>query len=92
MSQYVQKRILLSIPTVLLTSVVVFLMLYLIPGDPASIYVGENQATPERIAQIRHSSVLIGRSTCNTATSSGKRCTAISAVCADQSASRPGNL
>lgn len=28
-------------------------MLYLIPGDPASIYLGENQATPERLAQIR---------------------------------------
>jgi len=43
------------LPTVLLTSLVVFLMLYLIPGDPASIYLGENKATPERIAQIRHS-------------------------------------
>jgi peptide/nickel transport system permease protein len=29
-------------------------MLFLIPGDPASIYVGENQATPERLAEIRH--------------------------------------
>jgi ABC-type dipeptide/oligopeptide/nickel transport system permease component len=38
----------------LLTSLVVFLMLYLIPGDPASIYVGENKATPERLAEIRH--------------------------------------
>ncbi len=41
-------------PTILLTSVVVFLMLHLIPGDPASIYVGENQATPERLEEIRH--------------------------------------
>ena len=55
MSQYIRKRILLAVPTILLTSVVVFLMLYLIPGDPASIYIGENQATPERIAAIRHS-------------------------------------
>ena len=31
----------LAIPTVLLTSLVVFLMLFLTPGDPASIYVGE---------------------------------------------------
>jgi ABC-type dipeptide/oligopeptide/nickel transport system permease component len=37
-----------------LTSIVVFLMLHLIPGDPASIYVGENQATPERLEEIRH--------------------------------------
>ena len=55
MSRYIQRRVLLVLPTVLLTSLVVFLMLYLIPGDPASIYLGENKATPERIAQIRHS-------------------------------------
>ena len=54
MTRYVQRRLLLIIPTVLLTSLVVFLMLYLIPGDPASIYLGENQATPERIAALRH--------------------------------------
>src|SRR3954470_23858257 len=41
------------IPTILLTSLVVFLMLHLIPGDPASIYLGENQSTPERLEQIR---------------------------------------
>ena len=41
------------VPTILLTSLVVFLMLHLIPGDPASIYLGENQATPERLEQIR---------------------------------------
>jgi peptide/nickel transport system permease protein len=51
--RYIQRRILLMIPTILLTSLVVFLMLHLIPGDPASIYLGENQATPERLEQIR---------------------------------------
>jgi peptide/nickel transport system permease protein len=54
MTRYLQQRALLVIPTILLTSVVVFLMLYLIPGDPASIYLGENKATPERLAQTRH--------------------------------------
>jgi peptide/nickel transport system permease protein len=53
MTRYIQRRLLLVIPTVLLTSLVVFLMLYLIPGDPASIYLGENQASPERLEQIR---------------------------------------
>jgi peptide/nickel transport system permease protein len=53
MTRYVQRRLLLVIPTVVLTSLVVFLMLYLIPGDPASIYLGENQASPERLEQIR---------------------------------------
>src|SRR5262249_36312052 len=51
---YIQSRVLLVIPTVILTTVIVFLLLYLIPGDPASIYVGENKATPERLAEIRH--------------------------------------
>src|SRR5215469_15484874 len=54
MLKYLQKRLVLAIPTVLFTSLVVFLMLYLIPGDPASIYVGENKATPERLDEIRH--------------------------------------
>jgi peptide/nickel transport system permease protein len=51
--RYIQQRLLLMLPTILLTSLVVFLMLHLIPGDPASIYLGENQATPERLEQIR---------------------------------------
>jgi len=51
--RYIQQRVLLMLPTILLTSLVVFLMLHLIPGDPASIYLGENQATPERLEQIR---------------------------------------
>lgn len=55
MIQYVRRRLLLAVPTILLTSLVVFLMLFLIPGDPASIYLGENQASPERLAEIRRS-------------------------------------
>lgn len=54
MFRYVQHRLLVAIPTIVLISVIVFLLLYLIPGDPASIYIGENQATPERMAEIRH--------------------------------------
>jgi peptide/nickel transport system permease protein len=53
MTKYIRTRLALAIPTVLLTSLVVFLMLFLIPGDPASIYVGEQTATPERLAEIR---------------------------------------
>jgi len=54
MVRYLQKRLLLAIPTIMLTSIVVFLMLYLIPGDPASIYLGDKTATPERLAEMRH--------------------------------------
>jgi ABC-type dipeptide/oligopeptide/nickel transport system permease component len=53
MSKYIRKRLALAVPTILLTSLVVFLMLFLTPGDPASIYVGEQAATPERLADIR---------------------------------------
>jgi peptide/nickel transport system permease protein len=53
MFRYLQRRLLLAVPTILLTSVIVFLMLHMVPGDPASIYVGENVATPERLAEIR---------------------------------------
>lgn len=51
---FIQRRLLLAIPTVFAVSVAVFLMLHLIPGDPASIYLGENLATPERLERIRH--------------------------------------
>jgi len=52
--KYVQRRLILAVPTILLTSIVVFLMLFLIPGDPAAIYIGDNTSTPERLAEIRH--------------------------------------
>ena len=51
---FIQGRLLLAIPTVFAVSVAVFLMLYLIPGDPASIFLGDNLATPERLEQVRH--------------------------------------
>lgn len=53
MFRYILFRLAVSAPTIFLVSIAVFAMLYLIPGDPASIYVGDVQATPERLAQIR---------------------------------------
>jgi ABC-type dipeptide/oligopeptide/nickel transport system permease component len=53
MTQYLAKRFIQSIPTVLIVSILVFLMLHLIPGDPAEIFVGENVATPEMLDAIR---------------------------------------
>ncbi len=54
MLQYVARRLLLIVPTMLAISIVVFLMLQFVPGDPAAIFLGENEATPERLQQIRH--------------------------------------
>lgn len=54
MRGFIQGRLLLAIPTVFAVSIAVFLLLYLIPGDPASIFLGDNLATPERLEVIRH--------------------------------------
>ncbi len=54
MLKYIRTRLVLAIPTIVLTSGIVFVMLFLIPGDPASIYIGEQTATPERLDEIRH--------------------------------------
>lgn len=53
MTRYLIRRLLQAIPTVLLVSVLVFLMLYLIPGDPAAIYLGERQSSPEQLEIVR---------------------------------------
>jgi peptide/nickel transport system permease protein len=53
MLRYIGNRLLAAIPTVLLVTVLVFLMLHLIPGDPAEIFLGENFSSPELLAQVR---------------------------------------
>ncbi len=53
MSRYILNRLVQAIPTVLLVSVLVFLMLHLIPGDPAEIFLGEHRSTPELLAKVR---------------------------------------
>jgi ABC-type dipeptide/oligopeptide/nickel transport system permease component len=53
MSRYILNRLVQAFPTVLLVSVLVFLMLHLIPGDPAEIFVGDRETTPERLEVIR---------------------------------------
>jgi peptide/nickel transport system permease protein len=52
MQRYIARRLLQAIPTVLLASVVIFLMIYLIPGDPASTILGPN-AFPDQVAALR---------------------------------------
>jgi peptide/nickel transport system permease protein len=49
---YLFGRILQAIPVLFLSSVAVFLVLRLVPGDPAEALAGED-ATPARIAEIR---------------------------------------
>jgi peptide/nickel transport system permease protein len=48
---YIVRRILATIPVVVVVAVVVFSILHLAPGDPAAVIAGD-QATPEQIAAI----------------------------------------
>lgn len=51
MLSYTFKRLLTLIPTLLVASLLIFLFIHLIPGDPASILLGDS-ATPEEIAAL----------------------------------------
>jgi peptide/nickel transport system permease protein len=52
MHLYILKRLALLVPTLLGISLLVFLMLYLVPGDPAQVMLGE-RANAETLAALR---------------------------------------
>ncbi|WP_126425250.1 ABC transporter permease [Brevibacillus marinus] len=52
MKAYLIKRLLSLIPVLFVVSVVIFMIIHLTPGDPASIMLGE-EATEEQIAALR---------------------------------------
>jgi peptide/nickel transport system permease protein len=52
MFSYMVRRILATIPVMIVVALFVFALLHLSPGDPAAIIAGD-QATPAQIAQIR---------------------------------------
>lgn len=52
MVAFVVRRLLQGIPVLILASIAVFLILRLVPGDPATSLAGPD-ATPERVAEIR---------------------------------------
>lgn len=53
MARYAFNRLAITVPTVIAVTILVFLMLQLIPGDPAEIFLGEQRSTPELLAQVR---------------------------------------
>ena len=53
MTRYTYQRLAAAIPTLIALSILVFLMLQLVPGDPAEIFLGEKRSTPELLAQVR---------------------------------------
>src|ERR1700710_446407 len=52
MFAYISRRVLATIPVMLLVALFVFSLLYIAPGDPAAIIAGD-QATPEDVDRIR---------------------------------------
>ncbi|HEX5571624.1 MAG TPA: ABC transporter permease, partial [Ktedonobacterales bacterium] len=53
MVTYVLRRLLLMIPVALLVSFVTFMLIHLVPGDPARVLLGES-ATPQSVAALDH--------------------------------------
>ena len=53
MTAYILRRLLATIPVMVVVALFVFLLLHLTPGDPAAVIAGD-EATPEAIAGIRH--------------------------------------
>ena len=53
MVTFLTRRLLLMIPVALLVSFVTFMIIHLIPGDPARVLLGES-ATPQTVAALRH--------------------------------------
>jgi peptide/nickel transport system permease protein len=53
MLRYVARRLLLTIPTLLLVALFVFILVRLVPGDPAQVMLGEG-ADPAAIAAMHH--------------------------------------
>ncbi len=54
LGSYVAQRILQLIPVLIGVSLITFLMLHLVPGDPVLIFAGDKPLTEERAAVIRH--------------------------------------
>jgi len=54
MLEYALRRIIATVPVLLLVAIIVFSLLYLAPGDPAAVLAGD-QASAEEIARIRTS-------------------------------------
>jgi ABC-type dipeptide/oligopeptide/nickel transport system permease component len=54
LASYIARRFLQLIPVLIGISVLTFLMLHLVPGDPVQIFAGDKPLTEERAAVLRH--------------------------------------
>jgi peptide/nickel transport system permease protein len=53
MYAYIARRLVATIPVLIGVSLAVFLMLQLVPGDPAELMLSEFQTTPDQVARLR---------------------------------------
>jgi peptide/nickel transport system permease protein len=54
MLRYIGERALQTVPVLVGITIVTFLMLHLVPGDPVLLFAGDKPMTEERAAEIRH--------------------------------------
>jgi len=52
MTSYIVRRLIFIVPVALLVSFIVFMLIHLVPGDPALVLLGED-ATPQNVAALR---------------------------------------
>lgn len=53
MGKYVLRRLIISALMVLAVATIIFFMIHLVPGDPATLVLGEGNFTPEQLAMVR---------------------------------------
>ena len=53
MTRYIVQRVFFIIPVALFVCFITFMIIHLVPGDPASVLLGE-EATPQALAALRH--------------------------------------
>jgi peptide/nickel transport system permease protein len=51
---YIVQRLVQAVPVLIGISVLTFLMLHLIPGDPVTVFAGDKPLTPQRADELRH--------------------------------------
>ena len=59
MGRFVVRRLLASVPVLFLVSLITFGLLWLVPGDPASVFL-DASATHEALERVRHELGLTG--------------------------------
>jgi peptide/nickel transport system permease protein len=52
MTAYILRRLLLMIPVLVIVAIIIFSLIHITPGDPASVMAGE-EATPQQIEEMR---------------------------------------